>query len=153
MRTDEESVRMQLQQNAIEPQMVPQIDTYILVVDDDDNLCQAIQVVLEEEGFVVETALDGKEALEQVARQRPAMIVLDIGLPLLDGETVARELRARYGMTIPVMLMTVDAHVKEKAHRLKAVMGIGKPFEIEAFLTAVRQTLSSRRGKASMPSS
>lgn len=153
MKADKERISMQPQQDATEDKNPPQIDTYILVVDDDDNLCQTIQVVLEEEGFVVATALDGKEALEQVERLRPAMVVLDIGLPLLDGETVARELRARYGMTIPVMLMTADGHVKEKARRVKAVIGIGKPFEIEAFLIAVHQTLSSRGRKVGILSS
>ena len=49
----------------------------ILVVDDDLNLCQTIQLVLEEEGFTVETALDGVEALEQVEQVHPTMVVLD----------------------------------------------------------------------------
>ncbi len=126
-----------------------EIDTHILVVDDDPTLCQTIQVVLEEEGFVVATAMDGVEALEQVERTRPAMVVLDMGLPLLDGEAVAKRLRMRYGTTVPIVLMTADGHVKEKGNRVGAVVALGKPFEIDDLVTAVNQALSSRGGEAS----
>ncbi len=119
-------------------------NTYILVVDDDLNLCQTIQVVLEEEGFVVETALDGVEALERAERIKPAMVMLDMGLPLLDGEAVARELQVRYGKTVPVVLMTADGHVKEKGQRIGAVVALGKPFEIDDLVTAVYKALSSK---------
>lgn len=119
-------------------------DTHILVVDDDLNLCQTIQVVLEEEGFVVRTALDGREALEQAERVRPATVVLDMGLPLLDGEAVARELRVRYGLTVPVVLMTADGHFREKGQRVGAVVALEKPFEIDDLVTAVYKALSSR---------
>ena len=119
-------------------------NTYILVVDDDLNLCQTIQVVLEEEGFVVETALDGMEALERAEHIKPAMVMLDMGLPLLDGEAVARELQVRYGKTVPVVLMTADGHVKEKGQRIGAVVALGKPFEIDDLVTAVYKALSSK---------
>ena len=128
-------------ERASQPQ---EFNTYILVVDDDLNLCQTIQVVLEEEGFVVETALDGVEALEHAERSRPAVVMLDMGLPLLDGEAVARELRVRYGETIPVVLMTADGHVKEKGQRIGAVAALGKPFEIDDLVTAVYKALSSK---------
>ena len=135
---------MYSQQYSIESKRKQAADTHILVVDDDLNLCQTIQVVLEEEGFVVETALDGKEALEQAERFRPAMVVLDMGLPLLDGEAVAKELRVRYGVTVPVVLMTADGHFKEKGRRVGAVVALEKPFEIDDLVTAVYQALSSR---------
>ena len=135
---------MNKEEHVAESERQQEIDTHILVVDDDPTLCQTIQIVLEEEGFVVETAMDGLEALEQVERTRPAMIVLDMGLPLLDGEAVAKRLRTRYGMTIPIVLMTADGHVKEKGKRVEAVVALGKPFEIDDLVTAVNQALSSR---------
>ena len=119
---------------------------YILVVDDDLNLCQTIQIVLEEEGFAVETALDGAEALERAERMKPAMVMLDMGLPLLDGEAVARELQIRYGKTVPVVLMKADGHVKEKGQRVGAVVALGKPFEIDDLVTAVYPALASKEG-------
>ena len=132
------------QENSAESNQEQATDTHILVVDDDLNLCQTIQVVLEEEGFVVRTALDGKEALEQAERMRPATVVLDMGLPLLDGEAVARELRVRYGVTVPVVLMTADGHFREKGRRVGAVVALEKPFEIDDLVTAVYQALSLR---------
>lgn len=143
---------MQNQEHVAESKSRQENDTRILVVDDDLMLCQTIQVVLEEEGFVVETALDGREALEQAERTHPAMIVLDMGLPLLDGEGVARELRARYGLTIPVVLMTADGHVKEKGRRAEAVVALGKPFEIDDLVMAVHKALSSRGGDTNVSS-
>jgi len=148
-RTDEKGTRMNKQEYVAESGRQQESDTHILVVDDDPTLCQTIQVVLEEEGFVVATAMDGVEALEQVERTRPAMVVLDMGLPLLDGEAVAKRLRMRYGTTVPIVLMTADGHVKEKGNRVGAVVALGKPFEIDDLVTAVNQALSSRGGEAS----
>ncbi len=139
---------MNKQEHVAESGRQQEIDTHILVVDDDPTLCQTIQVVLEEEGFIVATAMDGVEALEQVERTRPAMVVLDMGLPLLDGEAVAKRLRMRYGTAVPIVLMTADGHVKE-GNRVGAVVALGKPFEIDDLVTAVNQALSSRGGEAS----
>lgn len=119
----------------------------ILVVDDDLNLCQTIQMVLEEEGFTVETAMDGVEALEQVEHLHPTMIVLDMGLPLLDGEAIARELKTRYDHKIPIVLITADGHVTEKGQRVGAVAALGKPFEIDDLVHAVHQALSHQGNK------
>ncbi len=84
------------------------------------------------------------EALERAERIRPAMVMLDMGLPLLDGEAVARELQVRYGKTVPIVLMTADGHVKEKGQRVGAVVALGKPFEIDDLVTAVYKALSSK---------
>ncbi len=128
------------------------VNEHILVVDDDLNLCQTIQIVLEEEGFMVETALDGVEALELVERMQPAMVVLDMGLPLLDGEAVAKELRVRYGETVPVVLMTADGHVMEKGQRVGAVVSLGKPFEIDDLVNAVHKALAPKGGEGEVQS-
>ena len=143
-RADEKGAIVSLQPQLEDVEYHQENKTYILVVDDDLNLCQTIQVVLEEEGFVVETALDGVEALERAERMRPAMVMLDMGLPLLDGEGVARELRVRYGKTVPVVLMTADGHVKEKGQRVGAIVALGKPFEIDDLVTAVYKALASK---------
>lgn len=118
----------------------------VLVVDDDYNLLYTIQLVLQEEGLSVETAMDGVEALEQAERQRPAVVVLDMGLPLLDGEAVATALRGRYGDTIPLVLITADGHITEKGQRIRASTALGKPFEIDDLVHAVHQALSMNRG-------
>lgn len=140
---------MNKQQQLADTSNLQQTNTHILVVDDDFTLCQTIQVILEEEGFLVETAMDGVEALESAELLRPTMVVLDMGLPLLDGEAVAKELRVRYGENIPVILMTADGHVKEKGQRVEAVVALGKPFEIDDLVSAVHQALALDRGETS----
>lgn len=123
-------------------------DEHILVVDDDFTLCQTIQIVLQEEGFSVETAMDGIEALERVEREQPAIMLLDMGLPLLDGEGVAKKLHEQYGQAVPIVLMTADGHFAEKGRRIGAVAALNKPFEIDELLHVVYEALSAqeRRG-------
>jgi DNA-binding response OmpR family regulator len=59
----------------------------ILVVDDDPEVCcYMIRWALEEEGLLVDTAADGRQALEQATRRRPRLVILDMSLPLLDGD-------------------------------------------------------------------
>ena len=69
----------------------------VLVVDDDWQTRRLIRWALEEEGFVVETAADGGQALQLARRRRPALVVLDMRLPVLDGTAVAGGLRAAHG--------------------------------------------------------
>lgn len=119
-------------------------DERILVVDDDYTLCQTIQMVLQEEGFSVETAMDGVEALERAEREQPAIVLLDMGLPLLDGEGVAKELHVRYGQAVPIVLMTADGHFAEKGRRIEAIAALNKPFEIDDLLQVVYEALSAQ---------
>ena len=67
----------------------------ILVVDDDWQTRRLLRWALEEEGFVVETAADGGQALELARRTRPALVVLDMRLPVLDGAAVEARVRQR----------------------------------------------------------
>ncbi len=70
---------------------------HILVVDDDPDLRETIQWCLEDEGLTVETAADGPQAIERATQSRPALILLDMGLPILSGEEAADQIRAAYG--------------------------------------------------------
>jgi CheY-like chemotaxis protein len=123
---------------ASEPGMAP-----ILVVDDDPEIRQMIQWALEDEGWTVETAADGRQALEQATRSRPSLVVLDMGLPLVDGAGVATGLYAAYGPTIPIVVVTADGHAAEKANRVGARAHLAKPFEIDALCDTVRSALAA----------
>lgn len=114
----------------------------ILVVDDDPHVLQMIQWVLEDDGFEVQTAADGQEALAQARQHRPALVILDIGLPLLDGSRVAAELHALYGTAVPLVLITADGHTAHKARQIGAAAFLRKPFEIADLLQAVRHILA-----------
>ena len=116
----------------------------ILVVDDDSHLLQMIQWVLEDVGFEVQTAVDGEEALTQARRRRPALVILDMGLPVLGGSQVAAELHTLYGAAVPIVLITADGHAAWKGKQLGASAFLRRPFEIADLVQTVQQTLYHR---------
>ena len=115
----------------------------MLVVEDDLDLRQTIQWMLEDEGFLVETAGDGREALQRARQHKPALVILDMALPILDGNGVAAGLRATYGDTVMILTMTADGRAAEKAKNIGAIGYLSKPFDIDALLTAVRDALEA----------
>ena len=114
----------------------------ILVVDDDSQVLQMLQWVLEDVGFEVQTAADGAEALTRAKRQRPALVILDLGLPLLDGSQVATELHTLNGAAVPIVLITADGHAAWKGKQIGASAFLRKPFEITDLVQTVLQTLN-----------
>jgi DNA-binding response OmpR family regulator len=116
----------------------------VLVVEDDPDLRQSIQWVLEDEGLVVQTAANGREALARAVHQQPALVVLDPGLPILDGEAVAAGLREAYGEAVPILTITADDKGAEKARRVGALGYLPKPFDIDDLVSAVRRALGRR---------
>lgn len=113
----------------------------VLIVDDDARIRQMMRWALEDEGLVVEAAADGREALDLAAGGAPALVVLDIMLPVLNGFEVAQGLRARYGEAVPILAVTGDGNAKFKASRVGAYRYVRKPFEVVDFLAAVREGL------------
>ena len=114
----------------------------ILVVDDDPQVRQFIRDVLEAEGLDVETAGDGRQALGLAAKTSPALVVLDVTLPILGGSAVAQGLRAALGDGLPILLITADGNAAEKAQRVGAYAHLRKPFAMDDLLAAVRQGLT-----------
>ena len=114
----------------------------ILVVDDDSQVLQMLQWVLEDVGFEVQTAADGAEALTRARRHRPALVILDLGLPLLDGSQVATELHTLYGAAVPIVLITADGHAAWKGNQIGASAFLRKPFEITDLVQTVLQALN-----------
>lgn len=117
----------------------------ILVVDDDPSVRLTIQWVLEEAGFVVETAADGIKALEQVERARPALVVLDLRLPGVDGVHVAARLRADDGDPLPILLVTAEDRAAAVAKRIGAYAYLGKPFDLDDLVETVRRGLPEQK--------
>ena len=79
----------------------------ILVVDDEANIVELAALYLEQEGFRVLSAADGASALEMIARQPPALLVLDLMLPEVDGWEVCRQLRSgRVAPDLPIIMLT-----------------------------------------------
>lgn len=118
----------------------------ILVVDDEPNIVQLARMYLEREGYRVEAVGDGRAALEAVRRFRPALMVLDIMLPELDGLEVCRKLRAK-GNYIPILMLT--ARDEDIDTVLGLEMGaddyLTKPFNPRVLAARVKALL--RRGE------
>lgn len=113
----------------------------VLVVDDDDDLRTLVATVLEDEGYRVESARNGVEALEIVARAMPELVLLDMKMPVLDGAGFARELRARFGNAARVVVLTAADDVLRCAEEVSADASLGKPFDIDALIEVVRRQL------------
>jgi DNA-binding response OmpR family regulator len=91
---------------------------------------------LDLEGYAVETARNGAEALAAAARERPALVLLDMKMPVLDGWGFVREAGAR-GLQLPVVVMTAAQDARRRATEIGAVDCLAKPFELDELLATV----------------
>ena len=118
--------------------------TRVLIVDDDPEIREVVTWLLQDEGLPVETATDGQRALDCATRARPALIVLDMGLPIISGEEVAVRLRAHYGEPPPIIVVSADGRAAEKAARIGARGYLHKPFDIDELVRLIHGTLGGR---------
>jgi DNA-binding response OmpR family regulator len=113
----------------------------ILIVDDDKNLLNALKYSLMKENYAVVTAVDGAEALEVARTEKPALIVLEIILPKLDGLEVCRILRKE--MTLPILILTARVEESDKIAALESGADdyMTKPFSLRELLARIRAML------------
>ncbi|MBT2449826.1 response regulator transcription factor [Streptomyces sp. ISL-43] len=123
----------------------------ILVVDDEPAVREALRRSLAFEGYGVQTAVDGLDALDKAASYAPDLIILDIQMPRMDGLTAARRLRAS-GSTTPVLMLTARDTVGDRVTGLDAGADdyLVKPFELDELFARVRALL--RRSSYAAPS-
>jgi len=123
----------------------------LLVVEDEKKVSSFIKKGLEEEGYAVDVALDGKTGLQMAMDRVHDLIVLDIHLPGLDGLSVLRELRAGRVST-PVLLLTVRANIEDKVLGLDAGADdyLTKPFAFQELVARIRALLR-RQAEAKLP--
>lgn len=114
-------------------------DGHVLVADD-PGVCYVVRLALESEGLEVKAASNGSEAMDLITQQVPALLVLDLTMPVRGGSEVARELRSR-GRNVPILLITGDGHAAEEAQAVGAYAYLRKPFEVPDLVTAVRSGL------------
>ncbi|WP_242335366.1 MULTISPECIES: response regulator [Anaeromyxobacter] len=118
-------------------------DPLVLVVDDDPDILDAICDILEGEGYRVARARHGVEALERVEAEKPAIILLDLMMPVMDGLAFAQALRERPGRAeIPIVVISADGN-PQRAASVGAAGYLAKPFDIDALLAQVAQMTSS----------
>jgi two-component system chemotaxis response regulator CheY len=110
----------------------------ILIVDDDNEILAVERVVLAEGGYSVREAHNGAEALTALETDPPAMIVLDVNMPGIDGPTFAREMRTRL-RHVPLIILTAAPDPKHEADRCNAEAYLAKPFRADDLLRLVRR--------------
>ena len=111
---------------------------HVLVVDDDDNIRTVVRQTLELEQCAVECASNGREALSRIAADPPAVMLLDMRMPVLSGWDVARVLQEQ-GMAVPIVVMTAAQDARRWAQEIAAVNYLSKPFDIDHLLAIVAQ--------------
>jgi two-component system response regulator MprA len=133
------------------PHMVPDRPPRVLVVEDDEEIAQVLQRSLRMEGYEVRTSADGEAALADADAFSPDLVILDLGLPKLDGIDVARTLRA--DGDVPILMLTARDAVDARVAGLDAGADdyLVKPFERQELLARLRALLRRRppRGSAS----
>ncbi|HEV7664987.1 MAG TPA: response regulator [Chloroflexota bacterium] len=115
---------------------------HVLVVDDDPRIRRTLRWALEDDGLEVETAADGRRALERASARRPALVVLDLTLPILDGYDVAIGLRTVYGTSVPILAISADGDAAAKARAAGAYGYLRKPFDLDDLIAAVHRGLA-----------
>ena len=122
-------------------------DRRVLVVDDDPDIREVVALVLEDEGFGVETAVNGAEALEKVRENPPSGILLDMMMRVMDGAAFLRAWRSETPSSrVPVVVMSANQKAAD-ALTLGAADFISKPFDVDDLLR-----LADGRGELSRAS-
>jgi len=127
-------------------------DPRVLVVEDDEEIAQVLQRSLRLEGYEVRIAGDGEAALDQSSAFNPDLVILDLGLPKLDGIEVARRLRS--ADDVPILMLTARDALESRVEGLDSGADdyLVKPFERQELLARLRALLRRRppRGTASL---
>jgi pilus assembly protein CpaE len=118
----------------------------ILVVDDDPNVQRLLQYTLKQEGYEVVIAADGSDGFRQWSAERPALILLDVMLPKLDGYQVATKIRQAEGgdSHVPIIMLTAEREVEQKVRGLRAGADdyLIKPFHPAELLARIKSLLA-----------
>jgi DNA-binding response OmpR family regulator len=128
------------------------MDTYegddILVVDDEASVSEVVGLYLRREGFAVRTAADGRQALDSIRECRPALVVLDVMLPEVDGIEILRRLRDDQRSNIPVIMLTARGQEIDRIFGLElgADDYVTKPFSPAELVARVKAVLRRTGG-------
>jgi two-component system response regulator RegX3 len=121
--------------------------TKILIVEDEESVLDPLELLLKKEGFFIETARDGREALEKFASTNPDLILLDLMLPQISGTEVCRQIRIKSQVPI-IMLTAKDTEVdKVVGLELGADDYVVKPYSKAELVARIKAVLRRRAGE------
>lgn len=124
----------------------------VLLADDDRAIRESLERALELDGYSVVTTVDGVQALAEIRRQTPDLVILDVMMPGVDGLGVCRVMRAD-GMRVPVLMLTARVETADRVAGLDAGADdyLAKPFELDELMARIRALL--RRAQPHLGSS
>lgn len=127
-------------------------DLKVLVVDDEQKMRQVIKIYLEKEGFIVDEACNGKDALEKFDMTQFSLIILDVMMPEIDGWTVCRRIRKNF--TVPVIMLTARGEEYDKLFGFELGVDdyITKPFSPKEMVARVKAVIKRCNGNNSIDS-
>src|SRR5579859_3266057 len=116
----------------------------ILVIEDDTTIRECIRDFLMDKNYLIDTASDGAKGLEMLKKTPPDLVILDLGLPKLTGESVCIEAKKLYP-DLPIIILTAKNHTNEivRGFQLGADDYMSKPFELEEMLARVKAQLKN----------
>lgn len=123
----------------------------VLVVDDNPDMVEVMMLVLHEAGYPARSACNGVEALEAVRARPPALVLLDMRMPVMDGWECARRLRQRYGRSIPIVVVTAAEHARARGAEIDADDTLPKPFDLDELLRIVARHVPASSRVAAPP--
>lgn len=114
----------------------------ILIVEDDKDIRRLVEELLLDHGYSVYTASDGSTALSSIPKKRPDLVLIDLGLPKISGESLCMEIKKNYP-DLPYIILTAKSGVSDilKGFDLGAEDYITKPFELEVLLARIKARL------------
>lgn len=118
---------------------------HILIVDDEPAIREFLAFVLEDEGYDVRTAEDGREALEVARRDSPDIVVTDLMMPRMDGYALIEALRRTFTYAPGIIAMSAVALAGEKPPL--ADLFLSKPFDVEQVIASLRSLLATRASR------
>jgi len=116
----------------------------VLLVEDNEVNSYLIRFVLERAGYAVQVATNGLEGIEAARLERPDLILMDIGMPVMDGYEATERLKADPGLSgVPVVALSAHAmeHEKERAYQAGCVAHIEKPIDMTTFIRQLQTHL------------
>ena len=118
---------------------------YILVIDDDESICELIAEILSEEGYEVTTTRDPRRALSMIEQRPPVLILLDLSIADQSGEELVTAIRRIPGPVASIIVVSARADVGQRAEAVGADGFVPKPFDVPILVDTVQAVLSVRR--------